>query len=114
MPQSILPVFKQKLDEFLSTIPDEPICQGYTDIPRVKPKSHQIKLFFLEHDNLWEASLAVSSDRVVIGHLLRFVQAYQTKNYCCAPMTSLSRYWAFLKEYWPIVVVNFLVTGNMG
>ena len=36
LPQSIrnmsdvgLPVFKQKFDEFLSTIPDEPLCKGY-------------------------------------------------------------------------------------
>jgi hypothetical protein len=46
LPQSIrnmsdvaLPVFKQKLDEFLSTIPDEPLCQGYTDIRRAESNS---------------------------------------------------------------------------
>ena len=54
LPQSIrnmsdvaLPVFKQKLDEFLSTIPDEPLCHGYTDIRRAESNSliHMIPAF---------------------------------------------------------------------
>ena len=34
-----LPDFKKKLDEFLATIPDEPLCPGYTGIRRAESNS---------------------------------------------------------------------------
>ena len=42
-----LPDFKKKLDEFLATIPDEPLCPGYTGIRRAESNSllHMVPAF---------------------------------------------------------------------